>query len=56
MKIMFWMKNGYRRKTRAYVIAERIIKETENTIRIQIYGDGKMSIRRRDLSSIEDDE
>ena len=54
LKVMFWTKYGYRKKTRAYVIAESIIKRTESSIRIQIDDKLKMTIKLKDLISIEE--
>ena len=54
IKVMYWVNNGYRRYTRAYIIATDIVKETDRYIRIQIDDNVFMNIKRNDIVSIEE--
>lgn len=55
MIVMYWVKYGYRKKTRAYIVAKSIISQTDSKIRILIDDNETIDIKRNDLISIEEE-
>lgn len=54
MKVMCWVKTGYRKQSRAYFFADGIIKEFKHTIRFLLANGDRLSIKRNDIISIEE--
>lgn len=54
MKVMCWVKTGYRQQSRAYFYASCILKEYKNTVRFLLLDGTKTSVKKNDLISIEE--
>lgn len=53
MRVMCWVKNGYRKKSRAYFYSKGIKKEFKYSIRYALLDDGKLTIKKNDIISVE---
>lgn len=53
MEVMFFVQCGYRKQARAIVHAEFIVRETKHTVRFKLLDGSFLTIKRRDIISIE---